>query len=119
MALSIQEDSPRLLTVREVAKILRLSVGSVRSLILKQEIPALRFGKQFRIPKHVIDNLFSPLLGETPEAMGFGLWKGRKETSNSMKYVQQIRRREESKSLDEILEELHAWEKASSSTPIS
>ena len=119
MAIAQKEDSIQLLTVREVAHLLRLSVGAVRHLIIKKEIPALRLGKQFRIPKYVIDNLFSPLLGESPGTLGFGSWKGKTETKDSIKYVNQIRKKEDSKSLDEILEDLQKWEKTSSSTPTS
>lgn len=119
MAFVLKEEDAKLLTVREVARILRLSVGAVRNLIVRKEIPALRLGKQYRIPKYVIDNLLSPLLGETPEALGFGLWKGRKETADSVNYVNRVRRREGTKSLDQILEELREWEKTSSSTRTS
>lgn len=116
MAIAHKDDSVQLLTVREVAEILRLSVGAVRNLIVQQEIPALRLGKQYRIPKYVIDNLLSPLLGESAESLGFGIWQGRED---SARHVRKIRQREESKSLDTILEELRQWEKTSSSTPMS
>lgn len=119
MSLALKEDSVQLWTVREVAEILRLSVGAVRNLIVQREIPALRLGKQYRIPKYVIDNLLSPLLGESVESLGFGLWQGRSETKDSARYVRKIRKREESKSLDTILDELRQWEKTSSSTPTS
>ncbi len=119
MAIASKEDYPKLLTVREVSHLLRLSVGAVRNLIIKKEIPSLRLGKQYRIPKYVLDNLLSPLLGESPETLGFGLWKGRKETKDSVGYVNRIRKKEESKSLERILEELREWEKTSFSTPTS
>lgn len=119
MALAIKEGEVKLLTVLEVARFLRLSVGAVRNLIVKKEIPALRLGKQYRIPKHVIDNLLSPLMGEAPEDLGFGLWKGRRETKDSVKYVNRLRKREEEKPLELILRELGEWEKASSLTRIS
>lgn len=119
MAFALKEEDAKLLTVREVGRILRLSVGAVRNLIVKKEIPALRLGKQYRIPKYVIDNLLSPLLGETPEALGFGLWRGRGETGDSVRYVNKIRKKEEGKSLERILEELREWEKTSSSTRTS
>src|SRR3972149_3512545 len=102
-----------LLTVQEVSHLLRISVGTVRSLILKKEIPALRLGKQYRIPSYVIENLLSPLLGESPESLGFGLWKGKKDTEDSVDYVHRIRKKEEAKSLAQILEEIRKWEKTS------
>lgn len=114
MALATKEDDLKLLTVPEVARLLRLSAGAVRSLIVKKEIPALRLGKQYRIPKYVIDNLLSPLLGERPETLGFGLWKGCKETADAVGYVNRIRKKEESKSLEQILREMHEWERTSS-----
>lgn len=119
MAIATKEENPQLLTVPEVARILRLSVGAVRNLINKKEIPALRLGKQYRVPKYVIDNLLFPLMGESPEALGFGLWKGRKKTEDSVGTVNRMRKKEESKSLAEILEELREWEKTSSLTRTS
>lgn len=119
MAIARKDDSLQLLTVREVAQMLRLSVGAVRNLIVQKEIPALRLGKQYRIPKYVIDNLLSPFLGENREGLGFGMWSGSSETRDSVKYVRKIRKREESKPLEQVLEDLRKWEKTSSSTPTS
>jgi excisionase family DNA binding protein len=119
MAFQLKQEDPGLLTIAEVARLLRLSVGAVRNLIKKKEIPALRLGKQYRIPAYVIDNLLAPLLGESPESLGFGLWKGRKETRDAVKYVNKIRAREESKSLEQVLRELREWEKTFSSTRTS
>lgn len=113
-----EENSP-LLTVQEVAHILRLSPGAVRSLIMHKEIPAIRLGKQFRIPRHIIDNLLSPLMGQTPEALGYGMWKGKKRIKDSVEYVNCLREKDESKTLDEIVRELHEWEKTFSLTPTS
>ncbi len=47
--------------VEEVAKIFKLSVGAVRNLIREKELPALRIGKQYRIPKWAIDRYFNQL----------------------------------------------------------
>ena len=62
---------------------------------------------------HKEDSFFSPLLGESPEAMGFGLWKGKAETKNSIKYVNKVREKEDSKTIDHILDKLRKWEKKS------
>lgn len=113
------KEEPYFLTVGEVAKLLRLSTGAVRSLIGKKEIPAIRLGKQFRIPRYAIDNLLSPFFGKTPEELGFGMWKGRRETRDSVKYVNRLRAKDESKSLEQIIDELHEWEKTSSLTRTS
>src|SRR3990167_5611998 len=111
------EPKEQLLTVQEVADLLRLSTAAVRNLILKEEIPALRVGKQYRIPRYVIDNLMCPLLGKTPEELGFGMWK--KHPIDGVHYVNAIRKKDEGKTLDQILQELAQWERTFSSTRTS
>ncbi len=59
--------------VEEFAKIFKLSPEPVRTLIRKGEIPAIRIGKQHRIPQEVIDGYFARAI--SPEERGFGTWK--------------------------------------------
>jgi len=119
MSIAYKNEFISLLTVSEVARLLRLSVGAVRNLITKKEIPALRLGKQYRIPQYVIENLLSPLLGESPEELGFGLWKEQGETEDSVATVNRMRGQEEKKSLEQILRDIREWERTSSSIRIS
>ena len=46
-------------TVEEFAKVFKLSPEAVRTLIRKGEVPAIRIGKQYRIPQDVIDRYFA------------------------------------------------------------
>lgn len=47
--------SNKLLTVNEVAKILRVSNMTVYRLVKKKEIPAIRVGKNYRIKESDVD----------------------------------------------------------------
>lgn len=51
-----QEDPeyPELLTVPEVAEILRVSEKTVYSEISKKNIPAIRYGRLIRVPSHAL-----------------------------------------------------------------
>jgi excisionase family DNA binding protein len=56
------ELSPRVVTVDEAAKILRLGRQSVYEAVHRREIPALRIGRRLVIPLAALDRL---LAGET------------------------------------------------------
>ena len=62
-------------TVEEFAKMFRLSPEAVRSLIRKGEIPAIRIGRQYRIPQGVVDRYLAQ--ATSPEERGLGMWKER------------------------------------------
>src|SRR3972149_2471530 len=83
---------PKVYTVEECARIFRLSAEAVRNLIRKGEISAIRIGKQYRIPQHVIDRFFAQTA--SPEELGFGAWKSK--SINSLKYVNMLRARDRS-----------------------
>jgi excisionase family DNA binding protein len=74
-------------TVEEFAKIFKLSPQSVRILIRTGEIPAIRIGKQHRIPQAVVDHSFAQ--ATSPKERGFAMWK--KSRVPSLTYVNKLR----------------------------
>jgi excisionase family DNA binding protein len=46
----------RLLTVAEVAQIMRLSKMTVYRMVNSGQLPALKMGRSVRIPEHVVDD---------------------------------------------------------------
>ncbi len=77
-------------TVEEFARLFKLSPEAVRTLIRKGEIPAIRIGKQYRIPQDVVDRYFAQT--PPPEARGFGMW--RQKPVASLTYVNKLRDRD-------------------------
>lgn len=69
---------PQLFTVDEVAQIFRLTQAAIRRMIRTKELPAIKFGKEYRIPQSVIQNILNPLNSATFKDAGFGLWKAAK-----------------------------------------
>jgi excisionase family DNA binding protein len=69
---------PQLFTVDEVAKIFRLTQAAIRRMIRAKELPAIKFGKEYRIPQSVIQNILNPLTDANLKDAGFGLWKTEK-----------------------------------------
>ena len=64
---------PQVYTVEEFAKMFKLSPEAVRSLIRKGEIPAIRIGRQYRIPQAIVEHYFAQ--ATSPEEFGDGKWK--------------------------------------------
>ncbi len=81
---------PKVYTVEEFAKVFKLSPEAVRSLVRKGEIPAIRIGKQYRIPQDVVDHFFAQAV--PPEERGFGMW--RQKPVASLTYVNKLRERD-------------------------
>ena len=81
---------PDVYTVEEFAKLFKLSPETVRILIRNGEIPAIRLGKQYRIPQDVVDRYFAQT--RPPEERGFGMW--RKKPLPSLAYVNKLRDRD-------------------------
>src|SRR5712691_1179347 len=81
---------PEVYTVEEFAKVFKLSPEAVRTLIRKGEVPAIRIGKQYRIPQNVVDRYFAQVL--PPEERGFGMW--RRKPVASLTYVNRLRMRD-------------------------
>jgi len=96
-------------TVEEVAGIFKLSRGSVRNLIKKGEIPAIKIGKQYRIPESIVEKLYSQVYKVSePEKAGYGMLKNSNKAVSGLEYVRKIR--DTSKTVEETLEEIDKWE---------
>ena len=96
-------------TVEEVAGIFKLSRGSVRNLIKKGEIPAIKIGKQYRIPESIIEKFYFQIYKiSEPEKAGYGMLKNSNNTGDGLEYVKRVRNN--SKTLDETLQEINKWE---------
>jgi excisionase family DNA binding protein len=94
-------DYPKVYTVEEFAQIFKVSPEAVRNLIRRGELPAIRIGKQYRIPQKVLDWYLAQ--AELPEAMGFGMWS--KRPVDSLSYINSVRE-EDQRSPQEFLDEL-------------
>lgn len=55
-----------LLTVEEVAAALRVSKMTVYRMVERGEIPSVRIGRSFRIPREPFQQWWAERLGETP-----------------------------------------------------
>lgn len=94
-------DYPEVYTVEEFANIFKISVEAVRNLIRKGEVPAIKIGKQYRIPRSVVDHYFAQ--AATPEEMGFGMWQ--EEPIDSLEYINRLRKKD-SRTPEEFLEDM-------------
>lgn len=92
---------PEVYTVSEFAKIFKMTEEAVRHLIRTGEIPAIRIGRQYRIPETVVKQLFTR--AATPEERGFGIW--RKSPVDSLDYVNK-QRNKDTRSPDDFLQDL-------------
>ena len=93
-------------SVEEVARILKISRRYIHKLIREGKFGAMKIGKEYRIPKSVLDSYFNQA-STSPfptEAYGFGIWADRADLSEeSMDYVNRIREESEKKELSEII----------------
>lgn len=94
--------------VNEVARIFRLTPRAIRALIRAGELPAIRLGRHYRVPKPIIDAFFAQPLKTTfaPEDLGFGARKRGK--IDGITQVNRMRERNK-KTLKETIAELDAW----------
>lgn len=97
-------------TVEEVSQIFRIPPRTVRNLIRRGDLPAIRFGQTYRIPQAVIDQYFDlPALSHlAPEELGFNLWAEDESIGDAVEYVNQLRTRD-TRTLREVVEELSSW----------
>lgn len=97
-------------TVEEVSQIFRIPPRTVRNLIRRGDLPAIRFGQTYRIPQTVIDQYFDlPALSHlAPEDIGFNLWTEDESIGDAVEYVNEIRA-SDTRTLREIVEELSSW----------
>ncbi len=98
-------------TVGEVAAIFRVPPETVRRLIRQGDLPAIRLGRAYRIPRSVIDRYFDlPALTHlSPEDLGFGIWADDEAIGDSVEYVNQTRLAEH-RTLREVVEDLASWQ---------
>lgn len=94
---------PEVYTVEEFADIFKIAPESVRNLIRKGEVSAIKIGKQYRIPKTVVDRYFAQVA--TPEELGFGMWK--EAPVDSTEYVDKLRDNDK-RTTDEFLTDLRS-----------
>src|SRR3990172_1133624 len=92
---------PEVYTVSKFSKIFKMTGEAVRHLIRTGEIPAIRIGRQYRIPETVVKQVFAKV--SAPEERGFGIW--RKSPVDSLDYVNQ-QRNKETRSSNEFLQDL-------------
>lgn len=95
---------PQLLTVSEVAGIFRLTQAAIRRMVRAKEIPAIRIGKEYRIPKQVVHNILNPLTEQTLKEAGFGIWAHEKNPEGS-KWLRSQRAKER-RTLVEVIKEI-------------
>ena len=79
-------------TGKEVTAIFRGLADTIRRLIQRGQLPALRLGRVYRVPKHVVAQLLEqPAATYLPEELGFGSWKTNMQQSDSVDYVNRLR----------------------------
>ena len=100
----------RVYTVDEVATIFRVPANTVRRLIRRGDLPAIRLGRLYRVPESVIDRYFDlPEPALSAEDLGLGLWKDDQTIGDSVEYVNRIRAADK-RTLQETIEELAHWQ---------
>lgn len=103
MQTALKTNYEPLFTIREVASIFKLSPAAVRQLIQKQELAAIRIGKQFRVPQSIVDDYFRPFQQPHP-LPGFGILKGR--VPQGIAYENRMREKTKHQTLEAFLDEL-------------
>ena len=82
----------RVYTVDEVATIFRVPANTIRRLIRRGDLPAIRLGRLYRVPESVIDRYFDlpePSV-QADEELGFGILAD-SSISDGVEYVNQTR----------------------------
>lgn len=87
----ILQETTNVYTPEEVAKRLKVSGGTIRNLIKKQELFAYQIGDQYRIPQYALDQWLSPFRGVNWESLGFGMWQHDKSTRRPADFVRKLR----------------------------
>lgn len=60
--MGLMDDPIEVYSVKEVAAILKTSRQQVRKMIQNEELPAVKVGREWRIAREVVEELFSDLL---------------------------------------------------------
>ncbi|MBI2340042.1 MAG: helix-turn-helix domain-containing protein [Deltaproteobacteria bacterium] len=76
----------------EIARLLKVTGGTIRNLIKKGSLFAYQVGDQYRIPRYALEQWLSPFRGVDWESIGFGLWKKDRPTKNPVRYVEALRK---------------------------
>ncbi|MEN3011170.1 MAG: helix-turn-helix domain-containing protein [Candidatus Bipolaricaulaceae bacterium] len=63
----MERREPEFLTAQEVAQLLRVSVRTIHRLIHAGELPAVRVGRQWRVPAAALRELITPKAQSTKE----------------------------------------------------
>lgn len=100
----------RVYTIEEVAIIFRVPANTIRRLIRRGDLPAIRLGRLYRVPVSVIDRYFDlPETTLSAEDLGLGMWKDDPTIGDSVEYVNRIRAADK-RPLQEVIEELAHWQ---------
>lgn len=98
-------------SIEEVARILKVSKRYIMKLIKEGKFGAIKIGKEYRVPKSVIDSFFNQAV-TVPfpmEEYAYGIWADRNDLpDNSVDYVSKIREESDKKSLSDIISEAEA-----------
>ncbi len=95
-------------SIEEVARILKLSRRYIIKLIKEGKFAAIKIGKEYRVPKSVIDSFFNQAITTLfpTEGYSYGIWADRSDfPDNSVEYVNKIREESNKKSLSDIISE--------------
>lgn len=101
---SITETLPRLLTVEEVARIFRLTPAAIRRMIRAKEFPAIRIGREYRVPQRVVENMLGSLNEKNLKDAAFGLWRNNRFVRGEA-WIRKHRDHDQ-RSLEEILKDM-------------
>lgn len=66
------QGTPRFLTVAEVADLMRVSRMTVYRMVHSGQLPAIRMGRSFRVPKKAVDDLIEQGLAEWEQSRAVG-----------------------------------------------
>ena len=101
--------SDKVYTVAEVAAIFRIPTDTVRRLIHSGDLPAIRLGRVYRVPKSVIDDYFDLPPATVPlEKLGFGMWKEDTIGGDAVEYVNRLRDADV-RTLREAVQDQNSW----------
>lgn len=98
--------STEVYTVEEVATIFRLPAAAIRRLIRQGELPAIRLGRTYRVPRHVVDQFIDvPAVSYGLEDLGFGMWRNHTALEDAVDYVN-THRAADKRTLRELIADL-------------
>jgi len=93
-------------SVDEAARILKISKRYIFRLIREGKFGAMKIGREYRIPKSVLDSFFNQVSAapSPTKECGFGIWADRVDISeDGVDYVNRVRAEVQKKDLSEIV----------------